>query len=209
LEVSKVQIEKPKMKIAIHLFVVFLDSTQIKVFLFFMDQIKIKKATISDLEIIQEISIKTFTETFATVNTPENMANYVRDNFNLKQLTSEISNPNSQFHLAFLGSETIGYLKINFGDTQTEIHRHQAMEIHRIYVLKEFHGKKAGQLLLDEAIKIGQQTGVDSIWLGVWEENLRALQFYSKNGFIEFDKHSFILGDEQQTDLLMQLEIKN
>lgn len=172
-----------------------------------MNSITIRKATISDLEIIQEISVQTFTETFADVNTPENMENYVRENFNSKQVASEINNPESEFYLACLKNETVGYLKLNFGNAQTEMVNKQAIEIHRIYILKEFLGKKIGQLLLDEAIKIAHKSRVNSIWLGVWEENNRALQFYSKNGFVEFDKHIFILGDEQQTDLLMQLEI--
>ena len=174
-----------------------------------MSQIEIKKASISDLEIIQEISKQTFLETFANVNTPENMENYIRENFNSVQVASEINNPESEFYLAALKNETIGYLKLNFGNAQTEIFNKQAMEIHRIYVLKAFLGKKIGQLLLDEAIKIANQNGVDSIWLGVWEDNHRALQFYSKNGFLEFDKHIFILGNDVQTDLLMKLEINN
>jgi hypothetical protein len=109
-----------------------------------MNTIIIKKATISDLEIIQEISKQTFIETFEEVNTPENMENYVRENFNSVQVASEINNPESVFYLAILDSKTIGYLKLNFGNAQTEIHSSQSMEIHRIYVLKEFHGKKIG-----------------------------------------------------------------
>lgn len=171
-----------------------------------MSPIIIKKATISDLEIIQEISKQTFIETFAEVNTAENMENYVRDNFNSAQLASEINNPESVFYLALLESEPVGYLKLNFGNAQTEIYNEKAMEIHRIYVSKKYIGKKIGQLLLDEALKIGQQTGVEYLWLGVWEENHRALQFYSKNGFVEFDKHIFTLGNDIQTDLLMRLE---
>ncbi|MBF2708269.1 GNAT family N-acetyltransferase [Flavobacterium soyangense] len=174
-----------------------------------MNPIIIRKATISDLGIIQEISKKTFVETFADVNTPENMGNYVRKNFNSTQVASEINNQESAFYLATLDSETIGYLKINFGNAQTEINSQQAIEIQRIYILKAFLGKKIGKLLLGEAIKIGHQSGVDYLWLGVWEENYRALQFYNKNGFVEFDKHTFILGDERQTDLLMKLEINN
>lgn len=172
-----------------------------------MSPIIIRKATISDLEIIQEISKQTFIETFATVNTPENMANYVRENFNPEQIASEINNRESAFYLPSLENEIIGYMKLNFGDAQTEKQKENNLEIHRIYVLQAFHGKKIGQLLLDEAIKIAQQTGVESIWLGVWEENQRALQFYSKNGFVEFDKHIFTLGNDVQTDLLMRLEM--
>jgi ribosomal protein S18 acetylase RimI-like enzyme len=172
-----------------------------------MSKIEINKASITELETIQKISIQTFTDTFAAVNTAENMENYIRDNFNLDKISSELNNPDSAFYIATFENETIGYLKINFGNAQTEKQKENTLEIHRIYVLETFHGKKVGQLLLDEAIKIAHETNIDSIWLGVWEENHKALRFYTKNGFVEFDKHIFVLGDEVQTDLLMQLEI--
>lgn len=174
-----------------------------------MSKIEINKSSISELNIIQKISIQTFTDTFAAVNTEENMANYIRDNFNLDKISSEINNPDSAFFIATFEKETVGYLKINFGNAQTEKLKENTLEIHRIYVLETFHGKKVGQLLLDEAIKIAQQTAIDFIWLGVWEENHKALRFYTKNGFVEFDKHIFVLGDEVQTDLLLKLKIIN
>lgn len=197
------------MKIVVYLFVVYLNKIMFKVKLFFMSPISIRKATISDLEVIQEISKQTFIETFAAVNKPENMENYVRENFNSQQLALEVNNRESSFYLASLENKIIGYMKLNFGDSQTEIHSLQAMEIHRIYVLEAFHGKKIGQLLLNEAILIGQHAGVDSIWLGVWEKNHKAIEFYSKNDFVEFDKHIFTLGNDVQTDLLMELRIIN
>lgn len=169
--------------------------------------IEIKKATLSDLVTIQNISKQSFTETFATINTPENMEKYLQESFNTTQLTTEINNPESPFYIAFWNTEPVGYLKLNLGNAQTEVVEGTTLEIQRIYVLQAFHGKKIGQLLLDEAIKIAHQIPVNYIWLGVWEENHRALQFYTKNGFVTFDKHLFILGDDQQTDLLMKLEI--
>ena len=107
-----------------------------------MSPIIIRKATISDLQIIQEISKQTFLETFAEVNTPENMENYVRENFNPEQIASEINNSNSAFYLASLENEIIGYMKLNFGDAQTEKQKENNLEIHRIYVLQAYHGKK-------------------------------------------------------------------
>jgi ribosomal protein S18 acetylase RimI-like enzyme len=172
-----------------------------------MNPIEIRKATLSDLEAIQKISTQTFIETFADVNTPENIANYITDSFNSEQLTTELNNANSQFYLATADNEILGYLKVNFGDAQTEMINKNALEVHRIYVSQAFHGKNVGQLLIDKVKEIAQQTGVDNIWLGVWEENHRALRFYTKNGFVEFDKHVFTLGDEQQTDLLMRFVI--
>lgn len=170
--------------------------------------IEIKKAVLADLKIIQNISKQSFTETFAAINSPENMEKYLEESFNTTQLTSEISNPESPFYIAFWEKEPVGYLKLNFGNAQTESIKDNAIEIQRIYVLQAFHGKKIGQILLDEAIKIAHQEAVEYIWLGVWEENHRAIQFYTKNGFITFDKHIFTLGNDQQTDLLMKLNIR-
>lgn len=172
-----------------------------------MNPIEIQKATLNDLEILQKISIQTFTETFAAVNTPDNIANYINDSFNTKQLTTELSNRNSMFYLAYSNAVVVGYLKINLGDAQTETHDQNALEVHRIYVLQTFHGKSIGQLLLNEAKKLAENNGIASIWLGVWEENNRALQFYAKNGFVVFDQHVFTLGNDKQTDLLMQLRL--
>jgi ribosomal protein S18 acetylase RimI-like enzyme len=107
-----------------------------------------------------------------------------------------------------LDEKVIGYLKLNMGGSQTELKDNDALEIERIYVLKDFHGKKVGQLLFDKAITIAKEQQVAYVWLGVWEENKRALQFYTKNGFVEFDQHIFVLGDEAQTDIMMKLELK-
>ena len=172
-----------------------------------MNTIEIRKATVSDLETIQKISIQTFIETFAAVNTPENIANYIKDSLNTEQLTTELNNANSQFYIAYSNAEVVGYLKINFGDAQTETINENALEVQRIYVLQTFHGKNIGQLLLEEVKKIAQTTDVEYIWLGVWEENHRALRFYTKNGFVVFDKHVFIMGNDEQTDLLMRFQI--
>lgn len=170
--------------------------------------IEIKRAYIQDLSTIQQIGISCFTETFSEINTPENMEKYLKDNFNTAQLSLEINNPDSPFYIAYSDNEPVGYLKLNSGNAQTETVDDETIEIQRIYVLKAFHGKKIGQLLLDQAIKVAQESNVDYAWLGVWEENHRAIQFYEKNDFFTFDKHIFTLGNDQQTDLLMKLPIK-
>jgi len=102
----------------------------------------------------------------------------------------------------------VGYLKLNFGSSQTELKDDRALEIERIYVLKEFHGKSVGQELYEKAIYVARQKNADYVWLGVWEQNPRAINFYKKNGFIEFDKHIFKLGEDEQTDIMMKLQLK-
>jgi ribosomal protein S18 acetylase RimI-like enzyme len=172
-----------------------------------MDSIIIRKATLQDIGQLQKIGRETFFETFSEVNTKENMATYLEEGFSLEKLTSELENKNSEFYFALLDGNIIGYLKLNFGQSQTELKEEGALEIERIYVLKEFHGKRVGQLLYDKAISIANEKKAEYVWLGVWEENPRAMQFYKKNGFVEFDKHIFRLGNDEQTDIMMKLKL--
>ena len=172
-----------------------------------MHTIKIHKATPADLQTLQTISILTFQETFADHNTQENMQNYLSEGFSIHQLTAELNNQHSEFYLATSGNETIGYLKINTGPSQTELKENRALEIERIYVLKQFHGKNIGQQLYHKALQIAQQHHAEYIWLGVWEKNPRAIRFYQKNGLTAFDKHIFKLGDDEQTDIMMKLKL--
>ncbi len=169
---------------------------------------EIVKASILDVDAIVHISRTTFYETFAKDNSEENMQLYLKENVNLKKLTEEIQHPHSEFYLAKIDDEVIGYLKVNFETAQTELHDKQSLEIERIYVTKEFYGKNIGKLLFEKAVAIARDHQLKYIWLGVWEENLRAISFYEKNGFVVFDKHAFFLGTDKQTDLMMKLELK-
>ncbi len=171
-----------------------------------MDDIIIRKILLDEISELQAISRQTFFETFADYNTADNMQKYLDENLSIDKLINEWSNPNSEFYFASIDGKIIAYLKINTGDAQTELKGKSSLEIERIYVLKDYHGKKVGQILYDKAIEIARQRHVDYVWLGVWEKNLRAIQFYRKNGFVAFDKHIFKLGDELQTDLMMHFK---
>ena len=174
-----------------------------------MKNISIVKASLNDLGQLQAISRQTFAETFSNSNSEENMAKYLAEELSLEKLAAELSNPNSAFYFAMLDSTVIGYLKLNFGQSQTELQDDKAVEIERIYVLKAYHSKSVGQLLYDKAIQVTRQANADYVWLGVWEENLRAINFYKKNGFVAFDKHIFRLGNDEQTDIMMKLQLKD
>lgn len=174
-----------------------------------MKQIEIKEVSQSDVKRLQQVSRQTFIETFSTRNTEENMNKYLEEGLTEEKLSSELANTGSQFYFAEMDGKVIGYLKLNFGQSQTELQDEKAIEIERIYVLKEFLGKKVGQLLYDKVIDIARLQRAHYVWLGVWEENLRAITFYKKNGFVEFGKHLFKLGNDEQTDLMMKLQLKD
>ena len=168
---------------------------------------KIRKINIDDLETLRNLSIQTFKETFEELNTEEDMQKYLLENLSIEKLKTELEYVNSEFYFVESNDEILGYLKLNFKDAQTEKLEENHFEIERIYVLKAFLGQKIGQILFDKAIEIGREKNLEYVWLGVWEENHRAIKFYEKNGFKVFGKHKFVLGKDVQTDLLMKLNI--
>jgi len=169
-----------------------------------MDKIDIKKVSLSDIDELQSISTQTFLETFADLNTESDMKKYLDENLSIDKLAGELIIRDSEFYFASIHNKVVGYLKLNFGQAQTELKDQKSLEIERIYVLKEFYGKKVGQILFDTALQIASRIKADFLWLGVWEKNSRAINFYRKNGFVEFDKHIFRLGNDDQTDIMMK-----
>lgn len=174
-----------------------------------MNKINIEKVNLADLKELQIIGRQTFFETFSNENTEEDMNKYLAEKFSVEQLSNELTNPNSEFYFAKIKKEVVGYLKLNFGKAQTEVSNQDGIEIERIYVLKKFHGKKVGQALYDISLKTAKEKNMYFVWLGVWEKNPRAIRFYEKNGFVEFDKHIFVLGNDKQTDIMMKLKLKS
>jgi ribosomal protein S18 acetylase RimI-like enzyme len=167
----------------------------------------IRPASRLDLAALQAIGRKTFAETFSDSNSEENLAAYLAAGFSEDKLKAELQNENSQFYFALQKEEIIGYLKVNWGDAQSEKQDPHALEIERIYVLQQYHGTQVGALLYQQALSIAQTRKAPYIWLGVWEENPRAIRFYQKQGFVEFGDNIFQLGDDAQRDVLMRLDI--
>lgn len=167
--------------------------------------IQLRRLTATDLLLLKEISVRTFVDSFSDQNTAENMEQYLSLSFSDEKLRQELANPHSAFYFAEINTIPIGYLKVNWGNSQTELMVEKSIEIERIYVEREYHGKQVGQCLLDKALHLAKGMNAASAWLGVWEKNPRAIRFYQKNGFIEFDKHIFKLGNDEQTDILMRL----
>jgi diamine N-acetyltransferase len=179
----------------------------------------IRKITSSDLPQLVDISKKTFTEAFADQNNPDDFYSYLETAFTLRTLTDEFNTEGALFY--FLENENakpIGYFKINHHKSplqttkpnikiQYDFDNAKATELERIYVLSEYHGKGAAQLLMTYIIDEAQKNKSDFVWLGVWEYNLKAIRFYQKFGFEKFGSHIFDVGNDPQTDWLMWKKI--
>jgi len=156
---------------------------------------------------LRTIAIRTFEETFAATNSRENMDHYYEMRFNDQVLAEELQNPESWWYFIEFEGKLAGYLKVNVGQAQTELQEEVGFEVERIYVLLEFHGTGVGVALMEYAIQKGRELEKKYLWLGVHEENYRALRFYAKFGLQEFDDHVFMMGKQPQRDVLMRMEL--
>ena len=162
----------------------------------------------SDLNTLLHLSRKIFHDSFDHLNTPENMKEYMDRAFNPQQLSSELENPHSEFYFITIDDRVAGYLKINQGPAQSDIHDPTSLEIERIYIDQDIQSKGFGAQLLEKAVTRAVELDLNYIWLGVWEKNPKAIRFYERHGFSVFGKHTFIMGDDPQTDLLLKRKVK-
>ena len=167
----------------------------------------IRIAEPKDIGALSDLAAKTFRQTYAVFNTPENLEGHIDEHFNHTALSLQLANSSIRFYLVFFNDLLAGYLKINTGDAQTEDMPPNDVEIERIYLLEEHQRKGIGGAMIQFAIQEATVWGKERLWLGVWEKNEAAIDFYKKMGFTVFGTHSFMMGDDEQNDYMMGMDI--
>lgn len=172
------------------------------------ETIKITIAGKPDAATIADLSRRTFYDTFAPHNTPENMELFLNTQFTVKQLMQQVGAPGNTFLLARLGAAPVGYARLFEGaELPAALAGTKAIEVARIYAEKNVIGRGIGKALMQSCIDFARQKGMEWIWLGVWEHNHRAISFYEKMGFAIFDRHIFLLGQDVQYDWCMRRKV--
>jgi len=169
--------------------------------------ISIKEAGAADAEVISKLSTETFFETYSWYNTTENMREYTQKHFSVEQTKKDFLEKDTYFFLAYLNNEVIGYTKLRVFEHPEELKNKKHIEIERIYVQKKYQDKKIGYELIKNCIAFAAKKNFEIIWLGVWEQNTKALAFYERVGFIKFGAHIFQLGDDAQKDYLLKYDL--
>ena len=164
----------------------------------------IRRGTVADAGLLSELGARTFSETFAADNTPENLAAYIATSFNVARIKGQLEDPASTFLIAEIDGRAAGYARLHDGEPAQGVEGAKPIELVRLYVTREWIGRGIGAQLMRACIDEARQTGHDSIWLGVWEQNPHAQAFYRKWNFRTFGEHIFQLGADRQTDLLME-----
>ncbi len=166
--------------------------------------LEIRIATFTDVTLISTISKQTFYEAFYQQNTKADMELFLANNFNITETETEIANAANTFYLAYQNNELCAYAKVVDVDNPLELPNKKTLRISRIYVLDNFIGKGIGKALMQVCIEKATSLNKNIVWLGVWEQNTNAINFYKHFGFTQFGTEIFVLGKDSQTDWLMQ-----
>lgn len=169
--------------------------------------LSLRFATRKDALLIADLSRQTFYDTFAAQNTPEDMHKFLEEQFTRGRLIMEVGARENTFLIAYVDGEVAGYVKLRDGKRPPSLGKDPALEIARLYCCNHMIGKGVGKLMMQQSIDIARKMGKKLVWLGVWEKNQRAIDFYNKWGFTKFDETDFLLGNDLQRDWLMKREV--
>lgn len=166
----------------------------------------IRPATVREANLLSVLATTAFYETYFEQDEPDDITAYCLNSFNPQQFLSEIENPASTFFIAYHNGKAIGYAKLRDGEKPAKVAQN-SIELQRIYTVERFWGKGAGEILLQHCFKVAQEKGFQNIWLGVWEENVRAQKFYSKYGFERVGTIKFSYGETFGINLVLEKKL--
>jgi ribosomal protein S18 acetylase RimI-like enzyme len=177
-------------------------------FYFYNMSLRIEKVTAADAKLVTELSRKTFYDTFIEHNSEEDMMQFLDTYFIEPNIAEELSRPTNICYVAYDNNEAVGYANLR-ENNHAQLKSDSCLEIGRIYVVENTIGKGIGKLLMQQSLNTAIELNKEIIWLGVWEHNPRAIQFYQKWGFEKFGEHKFILGKDVQNDWLMKRQVRS
>jgi ribosomal protein S18 acetylase RimI-like enzyme len=169
----------------------------------FSQKISIRRATPDDASLIANIGARTFEASFRADNRLEDMERYLSLSFSKAHIAAQLADPSSIFLLAYEECKAVGYVMLRASKKPISVTGTKPVELVRFYVEEEIIGKGYGSALMNSCLEEAKKNGYRTIWLGVWEKNLRAIGFYEKWGFTKVGTKSFVLGSDLQNDHIM------
>jgi ribosomal protein S18 acetylase RimI-like enzyme len=167
----------------------------------------LRRAQASDAGPLAAFAERTFRDTFAADNTPQDMDQYCAQSFGEARQRVEIANPDLSTLLVENGGRIVGYVQFGLGEEPECLRLRPSWELRRLYVDGSLKGSGLARQLMDRVLVDSRAGSAASVWLGVWERNPRAIRFYEKTGFRVVGEHTFLLGSDAQRDLIMELSL--
>lgn len=169
----------------------------------------IRLAIPADAQTLTDLGAVTAREAFGPPHNPaEVVEDYIRTDFTVAMLAEELGDPKAVFFVVEdADGQAVGYAKLRRRTPPPQIRQRPAIEIQRIYLLNRVIGQGLGRQLMEYCLTFARADGYVTVWLGVWERNLAALNFYARMGFSRVGWHYFQFGTERQRDFWLQKQL--
>ncbi|HEX8821024.1 MAG TPA: GNAT family N-acetyltransferase [Archangium sp.] len=167
----------------------------------------IRTATPTDAPLLAELGARTFRDTFAADNRPEDMEAYLSSHYTPEIQERELRDPSRFFLVAELEGTPAGFALLDKGPAERGVAGQRPLHVDRLYVDKPFLGAGVGGALMRRCFDEARTRGHDVLWLCVWERNFRARAFYERWGFTEVGETTFTLGSDVQRDLVLSIPL--
>jgi ribosomal protein S18 acetylase RimI-like enzyme len=172
-----------------------------------VQEFTIRTAAPADAERLFQLAVRTFRDTYAEHNRPENMVQYLAAHFSPEKQAKELADPGMATVVAEAGPQLIGYAQLRHGNPPDCVPGTDRLELSRFYVDRPWHGRGVAQALMTATVHAAAERGVRALWLGVWERNSRGIAFYHKCGFADIGTQTFLLGSDRQNDRVLALTL--
>lgn len=155
----------------------------------------IVRANEKDFLLLSEIATLTFIESHGHSASAEDIHNYIIEKYSLDAFKDELNDEKNIYFIIYHNDHAAGYSKIVFNSPYANSPINDIAKLERIYLLKHFYNLKLGQELFQFNVDLSKTNGQKGIWLYVWKENQRAVNFYKKNGFVITGSHDFKISE--------------
>ena len=172
------------------------------------DMPTIRTATPADADVLAAFGERTFRETFAADNRAEDIEAYAPATYSAERQRADLADGSRVTLLAESGGVLLAYAQLRKGPAPACITGPAPIQLLRFYVDRPWHGRGVARLLMDATRAAAEARGGETLWLGVWERNPRAIAFYEKCGFRDVGSEPFLLGSDRQTDRIMMCALR-
>jgi ribosomal protein S18 acetylase RimI-like enzyme len=172
-----------------------------------MPAFTIRPANPDDAALLADLGARTFRETFEGVTAPQDLASFIEDTYGEDKQRAELADASRPAWVLGVEGVPSGFLQLRLGHREPCVRGVRPAELQRIYVLRSAQAGGLGAALMQTALDHARAWGADVLWLGVWENNARALAFYARHGFREVGDHVFRIGQQVDRDLILALDL--
>jgi diamine N-acetyltransferase len=165
--------------------------------------VTIRVADPADAAVLADLARRTFYDTFAHNNDPDDMALHLQSAYGVEIQTRELADRDITTLLVEADGNAVAYAQVRADHVPQCVTGPDPIELWRFYVDRDWHGRGIAQQLMARVRDVARERGARTLWLGVWEKNDRARAFYAKCGFIDAGDHIFLFGTDPQTDKVM------